>query len=215
MRSMNTSNLSVPRIVRRHRPSTRITCGNYRKTALGSLLLDFEHRCAYSMIHALDAGGYKEMEIDHFDPRRKADPVQDYVNLYYSSGHCNRSKGPTWPSAAEERLGIRFLDCCREADYGGVLFEDPNTHEIVGTTPAAKFHVVVLDLNAPHLVQRRRERAEIHRRLEEPVVLRSRYNMPERNQIQRLHDVLNEMLVHAIPPIPPPPIVTCTKTARQ
>jgi hypothetical protein len=156
------------------------------------------------MIHALDAGGYAEMEVDHFDPRRKSDPVQDYDNLYYASGHCNRSKGSTWPNAAEKEQGIRFLDCCRERDYGRFLFEDPETHEIVGSTPAARFHILVLDLNAPHLVQRRRERAEIPRRLQEPIVLRNLHGMPEAEQIRRLHGVLRGLLTHAIPPIPPP-----------
>jgi hypothetical protein len=168
-------------------------------------MLDFERRCAYSMIHALDAGGYKEMEIDHFDPRRKSDWVQDYANLYYSSGHCNRSKGATWPSAEEEKQGIRFLDCCREADYGRFLFEDPHTHAIVGITPAARFHILCLDLNAPHLVQRRRERAEIRCRLEEPLRLRASRRMPDSDQIDRLLDALRGVLAHAIPPIPPPP----------
>src|SRR5687768_7909179 len=82
--------------------------------ALPDLLRDFEERCAYSMIHIRDALG---MEVDHFDPRKKQDRIQEYENLFPASRLSNATK-KRWPNAAEERAGMRYLNPCKEQDYG-------------------------------------------------------------------------------------------------
>ena len=56
------------------------------------------------------------------------------------------------------------LNPCEEQDYGIHLFEDPATHELIGKTPTGRWHIDVLLLNAPHLVDERRRRAEMKRR---------------------------------------------------
>jgi len=78
------------------------------------------------------------LEVDHFDPRRKNDLTQDYENLFPASRHCNGKKADTWPTRSELAVGCRFLNPCQEMDYGEQIFEAPESHELVGVTPAAK-----------------------------------------------------------------------------
>ena len=138
------------------------------------------------------------MEIDHFDPRKKMDVVQKYQNLFLASRHCNNSKRDLWPTKADRRMGLRFLNCCKEQDYGVHIFEDPTTHELIGTTPAGRYHIRCCDLNEPDLVAERRERAKIHRLLNDiPVTFRVSY--PE---VKPHIDALKEQYQHMIPPIP-------------
>lgn len=182
----------------RNDPGIRITKSNYRKKALCYLLNDFENRCAYSMEYVAE-----QAEIDHFDPNKKKDRVQDYSNLFPASRHCNGKKGSTWPTAEMQSMGIRFLDCTKEHDYGECLFEDPETHELVGITPAAKWHILRLDLNAPFLVRKRRQRSHLRDSLSRcPVKMRGQFKASAfLKQMKICHELLDEM----IPEIPPPP----------
>ena len=102
------------------------------------------------------------MEIDHFDPTIRGRARHRYSNLFLATRFCNSRKHGNWPSAEAKAAGVRFLDCCAEQDYGEHLFEDQKTHFVVGVTPAGKYHVRMLDLNAPFLVAERKERSEIH-----------------------------------------------------
>ena len=124
------------------------------------LMKDFSDRCAYSMQHWRVGGGQRCMEIDHFDPRRKSDAEQNYENLFLVHRHCNGAKRDIWPSDSDLRQGIRFLNCCQEWDYGVHIFEDLANGEVLGETRAGKFHIVACDLNAPHLMEERRERTK-------------------------------------------------------
>jgi hypothetical protein len=153
------SDLSEPRIRRGAPPEKTIKRGRERAIALESLRRDFGDRCAYSMQHALRLGGLKSLEVEHFNPKLKKRLVQDYANLFLTSRHCNGAKGKKWPSASEIGDGLRFLNPCLEADYGAQIFEDPKTHQLFGTTPAARWHIRMLDLNANHLVYERMERS--------------------------------------------------------
>lgn len=159
----------MARVVRKNRPTKKITKNNYRKASFSYLFLDFDGRCAYSMQKVEG----KSAEVDHFNPHKKCDQIQDYNNLFLASRHCNGSKWHTWPSPAQQKKGIRFLNCCEEEDYGECIFEDKNSHELIGTTPAAIWHIITLDLNASFLVKERRKRAEIKEILSRPVQLRN------------------------------------------
>lgn len=139
-------------------PKKTFTNSTYRK-AIDPLLTAFENRCAYSMQHMDRAGGRKCMEVDHFKPKGRKRNA--YTNLLPATRHCNGAKGQNWPTKAQSRQGLRLLNPCREVDYGVHLFEDPATHEVVGKTPAGKWHIRVCDLNAPHLVRERKDRAKI------------------------------------------------------
>lgn len=138
------------------------------------------------------------MEVDHFDPRLKKMRVQLYRNLMLATRHCNGAKRDTWPNEEEQALGLRLLNPCDELDYGAHLFEDPETHELVGKTPAGRYHITVCDLNATHLVNERRDRAAIRKQLARSFTYETGPNLIALLESHsRLLDVVEKM----IPPI--------------
>jgi len=186
------SNSTNPRVVRKHTPQKVFRKTQFRE-AWDFLALDFENRCAYSMQHTQLAGGKKCMEVDHFNPHKKQNKIQEYENLFLATRHCNGAKRDRWPSNKHRKLGVRFLNCCEELDYGLHIFEDPDTHEVVGVTPAGKYHVRNCDLNADHLVKERADRAKIWGILESiPVRLNKGWSLPP--QASALKDIVTRMI---------------------
>ena len=101
------------------------------------------------------------MDIDHHNPKLKHPDKNAYKNLFLATRHCNGKKGDNWPEQVQRAKGMRFVNPCIETDYGYHLFEDPVTFEIWGATPAGRYHVRILDLNAEHLIKERRRRNEL------------------------------------------------------
>lgn len=141
------------------------------------------------------------MEVDHFDPTLKGHQRNAYENLFPSTRHCNGSKSDIWPSREAREQGVRFLNPCEEEDYGSQIFEDSRTHLLVGTTPAASYHIRVLGLNAPFLVNERAERAALIQLLNETIV-----TVSNSDQALRKVEEVREIVARMIPEIPPPPI---------
>lgn len=157
-------------------------------------MLDFEGRCAYSMQHISRASGRRNMAVDHFNPHLKKLPIQEYSNLFLSTSQCNGSKSDRWPTNKERReFGWRFLDCTKEPDYGVHIFEDPDTHELVGATPAGRYHVRSCDLNAPQFILEREERTRYWN------MIRSLGENPLEPEVVKL---LKDTVEHLIPEIP-------------
>jgi hypothetical protein len=190
-------------VSRKNKPKNRFTQNTYRK-ALPALLKDFENRCAYSLIHVEDAGK-KTMEVDHHNPQIGENKKHNYENLFPATRHCNGSKSNIWPSASMQKKGIHFLNPCKEGDYGFQIFEKENG-ELIGTTPAAEWHIRILDLNDSHLVKRRKSRAELRKMLADDLMMLS-LNADPQDIFQRI-TFLKKTLAIAIPPIPPPPAAT-------
>jgi len=186
---------SKGRVKRGPAPLASLTRKTYRK-ALPELRRDFQDRCAYCMRHI---GTKTDMQIDHFDPRKKNDKIQIYANLFLSDAHCNRAKSDIWPTDEERRLGCRFLNCCNEQDYGESIFEDPVTHKLVGTTPAAIFHIETIDLNDPGLVNERKIRNEMTKNIND---LQTRLGNDPNVALQL--SKLQAAAEYFIPIIPPP-----------
>src|ERR1700747_756284 len=114
----------------------RVLNDNNVHTAKPFLLRDSGGRCAYSMIHESEIGK-ETIEVDYFDPRKvDGEKNHNYDNLLPAYGPCNRSKSNKWPRPEAEALGVRFLNPSVERDYGVHLFEDPESHKIVGFTGA-------------------------------------------------------------------------------
>jgi hypothetical protein len=185
--------------VRRGSPPKKIlTESNLRKYALPALLRDFHSRCAYSMQHRRRAGGSEMlMEIDHFDPTIHGRKRNRYDNLFLSSRHCNNKKQGNWPTKSQQLQGIRFLNCCKELDYGRCIFEDAATHRVFGTTPAARYHVRILDLNAPHFVEERAERAHYR-----TLLYKARKRVRDAMAAIEVFQILRHQVEFLIPPIP-------------
>lgn len=144
------------RIKRRIKVDRVFSASTYRK-AKKYLIQDFEGRCAYSMQH-YELVGLKVMDVDHYNCTLSGAPRNEYKNLYLSTRHCNGAKGAKWRLKDGHRE-LRLLDPCNEIDYGNLIFENPQTHKLEGTTPSAIWHIRILDLNAPHLVKEREDRA--------------------------------------------------------
>ena len=162
------SDSSVPRIRRKQTPPRYYySHRNYLKF----LLLDFENRCAYSGQHLHRVGGVGGMDIDHHNPKLKHPQKNAYSNMFLASRHCNGKKSDEWPTPTQRALGLRFLNPCEEQDYGVHLFEDPETFEIWGATPAGRYHIRMLDLNADHLVRERRRRCELRAFRKQPMIV--------------------------------------------
>lgn len=170
----------------------------YRTKTLPFLKNDFQCRCAYCMKHL---GSDDIMQVDHFDPRRKQDRIQLYRNLFLADPRCNNRKRDLWPSEDAQKAGCRFLDCCQELDYGGCIFENPESHELVGTTPAARYHIKAIDLNAPELIEARKERAEFIAM--KKIVGQSAMHDPG---VDRALSLMEPHFKNYIPEIPAPPL---------
>lgn len=166
------SNSSKARVKRGAPPAKVLKWYRYRN-ALPELLRDFGGRCAYSMQHQERAG---LLEVDHFDPRAKSKNPQNYENLFPVSRHCNCRKSDHWPTAIEAAAGCRFLNPCEEWDYGHQIFEDSASHRLVGTTPAAIWHIRMCGLNADHLINERSKRAEYTSQLKHRAI-RAKHSM--------------------------------------
>jgi hypothetical protein len=193
------SSYKKPRLKRGLPPEKPIKRHKHR-AALPELIRDFGERCAYSMQHQARCGA---LEVDHFDPRQKKDLIQDYNNLFPASRHCNGKKSDTWPNKAELAEGCRFLNPCKELDYGEQIFEDPRTHQLIGVTPAAKWHIRMCGLNADRLIEERRRRAKHLRTLHHKAIKVKKHTTHE--TVQELIKGFREEVELMIPPIEPPP----------
>lgn len=100
------------------------------------------------------------MQIDHFNPNLPNHTRNRYENLFLATNHCNGHKRNFWPSKKERAAGIRFLNPCEEHDYGVHIFEDPKTFRVWSGTPAGRYHIRVLKLNAQHMIRERQMRHE-------------------------------------------------------
>lgn len=169
------------------------------------LLADFEGRCAYSLQH-VNRVGNRRMEVDHFNPNLRGPARNSYSNLFPATRHCNGSKKDTWPEPQFAKLGARFLNPTKEQDYGVHIFEEAVTHRLVGITPAGKYHVRCCDLNAPHLVLERAERARLRQLLNDyPITAQLPLQIAGRAEMLDASSLLRAILENMIPAIPPPP----------
>ena len=142
------------------------------------------------------------MEIDHFDPTLSGARRHSYDNLFPAVAHCNNKKSENWPTLSDRRKGIRFLNPCKEHDYDEHIWEDPDTHELVATSPAGRYHIDCLDLNSPTFVDERRTRFQM------------RYHWRKGNikgltgdwdDLAKFLQMTNEIVEAFIPDISPPP----------
>ena len=159
--NLNTS----PRIRRRESPPVMRDRMGYRN-AEPYLRRGFDFRCAYCAIHEQTKGGSQAFCIDHFKPRSRSGPVNDYTNLYWVCIPCNMIKHDKWPTSDQLRRGYRFADPCREQD-AGVHFIELDNGLLQPLTPCGEYHISTLRLNRSWLQQHRRDRTQKWTRLNE------------------------------------------------
>jgi hypothetical protein len=142
----------------------------------------FDFRCGYCGVSEAECGG--ELTVDHHQPV-SAGGGENEANLVYSCFRCNTYKGDFAPSAADNQLGQRVLHPLidsidlhvRENEVNGLL--EP-------LTPTGRFHIELMRLNRPQLVEHRLQLrlrvliSESHRLLtNENETLRSRIELLE------------------------------------
>jgi hypothetical protein len=183
---------STSRISRGPAPRGKLTAKNYRKRAMESLRRDFSDRCAYSLRHTLQAG-IECMEVDHFNPQLTGRARNDYRNLMWSTRLCNNAKRVYWPSVADQKKGVRFLNPCEEWDYGNHIFEDPVTHKLVGGTAAGVYHIRMLRLNHETFIWERTVRAQLQQHLSIPAQFKGSFEEIQ-DQIKALREQINILI---------------------
>ncbi len=163
---------------------------------------DFERRCAYSLVHVETLSDHN-MEVDHHNPTIKTRKLHAYGNLYPAISLCNNSKSGVWPKPKQMAQRLRFLDPCKEQDYGVHLFEDPDKGcELVAVSPEGLFHWENCDLNNEWLKRKRRERNEdIEFKTAYVCVLKADKN-PENQLLLSLLQPILDRMQRNIPSIP-------------
>ncbi len=192
----------MPRVIRSE-VKRKFAGHSYRK-ALPYLLKDFDNRCAYSMRHIQIAGG---LEVDHFDPTLKNSKRHSYINLMPSIRHCNGKKSDHWPDEELRKKGVELINPCKDDDYGKQIFENPETHKLVGVTPAGRYHIHICDLNAPFLIEERATRSKL-RLLWDSGLWKCRGNywaLPDGDAVVASVQSFYDHIQLLIPPIPKPP----------
>lgn len=115
---------------------------------------DFQHRCAYCNL--LDTEVTSHFEIDHFVPQAeiKKHPscshlVNDYKNLVYSCGNCNREKSDIFEGNLETNPyeNNRFYDP-EKVDYNTIFFRN-KCGSICSNDSKGKSMIVDLKLYRP------------------------------------------------------------------
>lgn len=192
-------NKRTPRIHRGSAPrGVRLTEWHLREKIFPHLLEVFGHRCAYSQRHNL-LTGTSCLDLEHFNPTLTGKARNRYSNLMVGAHLTNMVKTDIWPTRMQRRKGIRFLNPCKEQDYGIHLFEDPVTHQIVSSTPAGRFHIVACNLNDESYVWERMTRANLRAQIPQPRILA----MPP-EEISHLASEVSRLVEVMIPHIPAP-----------
>lgn len=165
------------------------------------MLEDFEFRCGYSLVREDSSMG--SMEVDHFDARMRMPWRNRYKNFIPALKICNNRKS-NHPTEKAKSEGLRFLNPREDKDYNVLIFEDPQTHELVGITKVAKYHIIKLALNHPVLVLARKNRAEKLKLLEEPHKYVGSFEFDTLMLVREMLALLRKD-ADSIPPIQPPP----------
>jgi hypothetical protein len=166
---------------------------------------DFEKRCAYSLVH-VETISEHNMHVDHHDPTVKGKKLHAYGNLYPAASLCNNSKSGVWPTKKERARQHRFLDPCKEQDYGEHIFEDLQTCELVAVSRAGLYQIENCDLNNKWLTGKRLERRKDDKLRYQTMAI-ARWGSDPRTDIllQSVIASLTEKMKLHIPAIPPPP----------
>ncbi len=125
----------------------------YRNYSLYRSLLrtDFQHRCAYCLVHEYHNGSDANFSIDHHRPRNgmyaRRDLENEYANLYWCCNECNQNKGDQWTSPQEETLGFGWLDPCESWGDHDLHWQINSDGEIAWLTSVGEYTVKKLMLH--------------------------------------------------------------------
>ena len=111
----------------------------------------YDFRCGYCGVSEVDSAG--ELTVDHYQPvTAGGDDADD--NLVYACPRCNTYKGDFFPSSDDLARGVRVLHPLLD-DVATHIEEDQQSGRLAGITDAGRFHITLLHLNRPALVEHR------------------------------------------------------------
>ena len=133
----------------------------------------YQYRCGYCGVSEAHAGG--ELTVDHFQPR-VVGGGEDDDNLVYACIKCNQYKGEFWPTEADLEMRRRVLHPLLE-DLSQHIIENEQTAHLQALTNTGAFHIALLRLNRPQLIDHR-----LIRRIE--IILREKVRLLEKQNIE-------------------------------
>ncbi len=109
----------------------------------------FDYRCGYCGLHETWYGD--ELEVDHFRPLKHGG-TDDLENLVYACTKCNRYKASYWTdeNSPQHRHLLHPL-----RDHIASHITQNLDGQLVGLTLRGQFHIQLLHLNRPRLIQLR------------------------------------------------------------
>jgi hypothetical protein len=152
----------------------------------------YQSRCGYCGVAENDSGG--GLTVDHFHPTSRGGDESD-DNLVYACFRCNLFKGDFSPDESDRKNDRRVLHPMRD-DPNEHLRLDDRSGELEALTRSGQFHVTLLQLNRPALVQHRlrarmtRWLAERQQLLEDEVAVLTSTNTGLELHIARLERLL-------------------------
>lgn len=111
----------------------------------------YRRACGYCGVTETAVGG--ELTVDHYQPRAVGGDDDD-DNLVYACVKCNQYKGEFWPDSDDVAHGRRVLHPLLD-DLAVHLTEDEHTGHLQPSTDIGQFHIALLRLNRPQLVEHR------------------------------------------------------------
>ena len=133
----------------------------------------YQYCCGYCGVSEAHAGG--TLTVDHYQPR-VSDGGEDADNLVYACIKCNQYKGEFWPTEADRKMGRRVLHPLFD-DLSQHIIENEQTAHLQALTNTGEFHIALLRLNRPQLIEHR-----LIRRIE--IILREKSHLLERQNTE-------------------------------
>lgn len=141
--------------------------------------------CGYCGVSETETGG--ELTVDHYCPVG-AGGDESEANLVYACFRCNSYKADFHPDAADEQHARRILH--PHLDMLSLhVRENPETNHLEGLSGTGQFHIALLRLNRPQLVELRVQR-RLARLLAETCDLLETENRSLRHRIAVLEEYL-------------------------
>lgn len=135
----------------------------------------YDYRCGYCGVSETDVGG--ELTVDHWRPLAAGGDERG-DNLVYACVRCNQYKGGFFPSSDDLAHGWRVLHPLNDA-LSTHVHENRRTGELEPLTATGRFHIALLQLNRPALLEHR-----LRRRLAELLAEKQRLSEAENAQLR-------------------------------
>jgi hypothetical protein len=111
----------------------------------------YQRRCGYCGVSETETGG--ELTVDHYRPVTSGGDEAD-DNLVHCCFRCNTYKGDYWPTPADLQRGLHILHPLLDP-VSQHLRQEEGTGRLEPLTPTGRFHIDLLRLNRPQLIDLR------------------------------------------------------------